>query len=50
LAPEPVWTGAENLAPTRILSADHPACSELLKSLQPDRKNLMGISVSFDCD
>jgi hypothetical protein len=25
-APEPVWTGAENLAPTRIRSPDLPAC------------------------
>jgi hypothetical protein len=24
-APGPVWTGAENLAPTRIRSLDHPA-------------------------
>jgi hypothetical protein len=26
--PRPVWTGAENLAPTRIRSPDRPACSE----------------------
>ena len=29
-APEPVWTGAENLAPTGIQSPDCPACSQLL--------------------
>ena len=29
----PVWTGAENLTPTRIQSSDHPACSELLYGL-----------------
>jgi hypothetical protein len=27
-APGPVWTGVENLAPTRIRSPDRPACSE----------------------
>jgi hypothetical protein len=29
-APGPVWTGAENLAPTGIRSPDRPARSELL--------------------
>jgi hypothetical protein len=29
-APEPVWTGAENLAPTGIRSADRRARSESL--------------------
>jgi hypothetical protein len=29
-APWPVWTGAENLAPTGILSPDHPAHSQSL--------------------
>jgi hypothetical protein len=29
-APEPVWTGAENLAPTGIRSPDLPARSQLL--------------------
>ena len=29
-APEPVWTGAENLAPTGIRSPDRPARSESL--------------------
>jgi len=28
--PETVWMGAENLAPTRIRSPDHPALSESL--------------------
>ena len=32
-APGPVWTGAENLAPTRIQSPDHPARSQLLYQL-----------------
>jgi hypothetical protein len=27
-APGPVWTGAENLAPTGILSSDRPARSQ----------------------
>jgi hypothetical protein len=29
-APGPVWTGAENLAPTGIRSPDRPARSQLL--------------------
>ena len=29
-APGPVWTGAENLAPTGIQSPDRPACSQSL--------------------
>ena len=29
-APEPVWTGAEHLAPTGIRSPDRPARSQLL--------------------
>ena len=32
-APGPVWMGAENLTPTRILSRDYPACSESLYRL-----------------
>jgi hypothetical protein len=32
-APGPVWTGAENLASTRIQSPDHPACSQPLYRL-----------------
>ena len=31
--PGPVWTGAENLAPTGIRSPDHPACIESLYRL-----------------
>ena len=31
--PGPVWTGAENLAPTRIRSPDRPARSESLYRL-----------------
>ena len=31
--PGPVWTGAENLAPTGIRSPDYPACSQLLYRL-----------------
>jgi len=29
-APGPVWTGAENLAPTGIRSPDRPACNQSL--------------------
>jgi hypothetical protein len=32
-APGPVWTGAENLAPTRIRSPDRPARSQSLYRL-----------------
>ena len=32
-APEPVWTGAENLSPTRIRSTDRPARSQSLYRL-----------------
>ena len=32
-APGPVWMGAENLAPTGMLSPDGPACNELLYRL-----------------
>jgi hypothetical protein len=32
-APGPVWTGAENLAPTGVRSPDRPAHSELLYRL-----------------
>jgi len=32
-APGPVWTGAENLAPTRIRYLDHPACNQSLYRL-----------------
>ena len=33
-APGPVWTGAENLAPTGIRSPDRPARSETLYRLR----------------
>ena len=33
-APGPVWTGAENLAPTEIRSPDRPARSQLLYRLR----------------
>jgi hypothetical protein len=33
-APGPVWTGAENLAPTGIRSPDRPAHSESLYQLR----------------
>ena len=32
-APEPVWTGAENLASTGIRSPDRPACIQSLYRL-----------------
>jgi len=32
-APGPVWTGAENLAPTGIRSPDHPARKQSLHRL-----------------
>jgi len=36
-APGPVWTGAENLSPTGILSPDRPARSKSLYQLRyPD--------------
>jgi hypothetical protein len=34
-APGPVWTGAENLAPTEIRSPDRPARSQSLYRLTP---------------
>jgi len=33
MGPGPVWTGAENLAPTGIWPPDHPACSQSLYRL-----------------
>ena len=44
-APGPVWTGAENLAPTGILSPDRPASSQSLYRLIYPAHN---ISVEFD--
>jgi hypothetical protein len=39
-APRPVWTGAENLAPTGIRSLDHPACSQSLHRLSYQAHNM----------
>ena len=44
-APGPVWTGAENLAPTRIRSLDRPALSQSLHQLRyqaPTVRNRLG--------
>ena len=40
-APAPVWTGAENLAPTGIRSPDRPACSQSLYRLHYPANTLM---------
>jgi len=41
VAPEPVWTGAENLAPTGIRSPDRPARGQSLYRLSyPARASL----------
>ena len=41
-APGPVWTSAENLAPTVIRSPDSPACSQSLYRLSyPAQRHLM---------
>ena len=42
VGPGPVWTGAENLAPTRIRLSDRPACSELLS-----RPHWLGVKVKI---
>ena len=44
-APGPVWTSAENLTPTGIRSADHPARSESLYRLS--YRGPFGIDVTF---
>ena len=45
-APGPVWTGAENLAPTGIRSPDHPARSQSLYRLRyPAHQIKINISV-----
>jgi len=44
--PGPVWTGAENLAPTGIRSPDCPACSQSLYRLNY-RAHKTGISLSL---
>jgi hypothetical protein len=42
--PEPVWTGAENLAPIGIRSPDRPARSEpLYRLLYPDPTNKLWV-------
>ena len=40
-APEPVWTGAENLAPTEIRSPDRPGRSQSLYRLRYPREHCM---------
>jgi hypothetical protein len=41
-APGPVWTGAENLAPTGIRSPDRPARSQSLYRLRyPAHRNII---------
>jgi GH24 family phage-related lysozyme (muramidase) len=37
------WTGAENLASTRIRSLDHPACSQSLYRLSYPARTLWGL-------
>ena len=41
-APGPVWTGAENLAPTEVRSLDHPARSQSLYRLRYPACNVHG--------
>jgi hypothetical protein len=49
-APGPVWKSAENLAPTRILSLDHPASSMSLHRLRyPGPHTIVSISYNIDC-
>ena len=42
-APGPVWTGAENLAPTGIRSPDRPARSESLYRLSYRGRHILDI-------
>ena len=42
-APWPVWTGAENLAPTGIRSPDRPARSQLLYRIRYPAHFILGI-------
>jgi hypothetical protein len=52
LAPGPVWTGAENLAPTTIQSPYHPARSQSLYRLSyPAHYNLKcaGLNLISSC-
>ena len=46
-APGPVWTGAENLAPTEIRSPDRPAHSQSLYRLcYPTHHHKQGVSTT----
>jgi len=40
-APGPVWTGAENLAPTGIRSPDRPSCSKSLYRLRSEHQDAL---------
>jgi hypothetical protein len=42
-APGPVWTGAENLAPTCIRNPDRLACSELTHQLRYSGQRFRGV-------
>jgi hypothetical protein len=46
VAPETVWTGAENLAPTGIRSSDRPTRRELLYRLMLSRPGTSGFKIS----
>jgi hypothetical protein len=46
-APGPVWTGAENLTPTRIQSPDHPAHSQSLYRLRYPAHNFIYTSLKW---
>jgi len=48
LASGPVWTCAENLAPTGIASPDYPACSAALRRLRyPGPQVTSGICINL---
>jgi len=46
-APGPVWTSAENLAPTRIRSSDRPVVSELLHQLHYPGPRFLSLAILF---
>ena len=46
-APEPVWTGAENLAPTGIRSPDRPARSQSLYRLSYRARTILSTALKF---
>jgi hypothetical protein len=49
-APGPVWTGAENLAPTEIRSPDRPARSQSLYRLRyPAPRVFLKITLNREC-